>query len=573
MKSDLILRARVISGIFILIAALLIVRAYFVQIVDGGQYRREAMGQYVAAAPETADRGTIYFTTKDGALVPAAVMQAGWRIAITPKDIENAASTYAALNAVTPVDRTRFMSSAAKKDDPYEEVAFRVSDADAQKIRALNLPGVLLVQDEWRDYPAGVLAAQTVGFVGYLGNNTSKTGVYGLERSWQNTLTRTSSELYVNPFAQIFTNVQSLVASDPAAEEGDVITSIEPNVQAQLETTLNQVMQTYSPQVAGGIIMNPKTGEIYAMAARPAFDPNDYSDVSSASVYMNPLVEGRYELGSIMKPITMAAALDSGAVTPQTTYDDTGCVTRSGKRVCNWDFVARGVIPMQQIISQSLNVGATFLADTMGHPVQTKYMKAFGFDEKTGIDLPNEVVGDLSPLGDGTGPDVNYATASFGQGVAVSPIEMTRALAAIANDGVLSNPHVVTGVRYDTGITRTIDPGQGSRVISTTTANEVTNMMIVFYDQALAQGTLKFDHYSVAAKTGTAQVPMPGGGYYPNTYLHSFVGFFPAHDPQFIIFLFQNEPHGVEYASASLSQPFYDLAKYVINYYNVQPDR
>jgi cell division protein FtsI/penicillin-binding protein 2 len=332
-------------------------------------------------------------------------------------------------------------------------------------------------------------------------------------------------------------------------------------------------MTTYTPRLAGGIIMDPHTGDIVAIASRPAFDPNTYNTVSDPSVYTNQLVEGRYELGSIMKALTMAAGIDSGAVTPATTYDDTGCIHPSGKTVCNYDLKARGVIPMQQILNQSLNVGASFVADTMGYPTFTKYMHAYGFGEKTGVDLPDEVTGDLSTLGDGTGPNVNYDTASFGQGVSVSPIEMIRALSALANNGVLPSPHVVTGVRFESGITRSITATSGPRVLSTTTVQTVTNMLVTVYDNALLNGAIKQEHYSIAAKTGTAQIAIPGAGYSPDKYLHSFFGYFPAHDPKFIVFLFAVEPHGVEYASASLAPPFDDIARFLINYYNIPPDR
>jgi len=201
-------------------------------------------------------------------------------------------------------------------------------------------------------------------------------------------------------------------------------------------------------------------------------------------------------------------------------------------------------------------------------------MNAYGFGEKTGIDLPNEVTGDLSNLGHGTESAVNYDTASFGQGISVSPIEMIRALSALANNGVLPNPHVVTGIKYDSGITRSIDPGEGPRVLSATTTAIVTGMLENVFDNSLLNGALKQQHYTFAAKTGTAQIPMPGGGYYPgDTYLHSFFGYFPASNPKFIVFLFAWKPQGQEYASATLAQPFNQIAQFLINYYNIPPDR
>ncbi|MFA7310179.1 MAG: penicillin-binding protein 2 [Candidatus Paceibacterota bacterium] len=571
MKSTLISRARLLCALFIAVAMLLIIRLYFVQIVRGSSYARDAQSQYVETAPDTEERGDIYFSTKNGGLVAAAVMQSGWRIAIVPKTIQNAEDIFSRLNSITPIDEARFMASAGKTDDPYEEIAFRVTDAAGAKIRAMKLPGVLLVQDQWRNYPGGILAAQTIGFVGYQGDR--KVGVYGLEREWQSTLSQTSSGLYVNPFAEIFTNVQNVFADDPASREGSIVTSIEPTVQSQLEKTLDGVMKTYATKLAGGIVMDPHTGEIVAMALRPTFDPNTYNLVTNSSVFDNPLVEGRYELGSIMKPLTMAIGIDSKVVTPETTYNDTGCMTRSNKKVCNYDFKARGVVPMQEVLNQSLNLGATFVADKTGHSRFTLYMRSLGFDQKTNIDLPGEISGTLSTLGEGKGPDVNYATASFGQGVAVTPIEMIRALATLANDGVLPNPHTVTGIRFDSGITRALTATTGPRVFEPGTVTTVSNMLVKVYDDALLKGALKMDHYSIAAKTGTAQIAIPGGGYHADRFLHSFFGYFPAYDPQFIVFLFAVEPHGAEFASATLAHPFDDIAKFLINYYDVPPDR
>lgn len=568
MKSNVVVRVRMLSGIFILIAALIVVRLYFVQIVHGSEYSRQAMGQYVHEAPDTVRRHDIFFTQKDGTLVAAAVMQSGWRVALKPADVTNPETAFAALNAIVPIDRARFDQSVAKKDDPYEEIAFRVSDADASRIRAAKIPGVILAQDEWRTYPAGPLAAHVIGFVGYRGNE--KTGVYGLERAWQDTLVEEISGTAVNPFAEIFTNVRSALVS-PAAGSGSVVTTIEPSVQRQLEETLEGVMKTYTPKFTGGIIMNPRTGEVYAMAERPGFDPNTYN-TASVAVFGNHLVEGTYEMGSIMKPLTMAAGLDTGSIKPSTTYNDTGCIERSGKKICNFDGKARGVVPVQEVLSQSLNVGATYVADTMGHSIFGNYVHAYKLGEKTGIDLPSEGKGNIHSIDNGY--DVDYASASFGQGIAVTAVEMTRALSALANEGVLPNPHVVKAIKLESGISRDIPIAPGVRALKPESAEEVTRMLVKVVDEALLHGEIKQEHYSIAAKTGTAQIGIPGGGgYYADRYLHSFFGYFPAHDPKFIVFLFAVEPHGVQYASASLAHPFADIAKYLINYYDVPPDR
>ena len=571
MRSKFITRARILSGLFILIALLLATRLYFVQIVNGKEYRESARGQYVIETGQNiTDRGDIFFTELNGIPVAAAVMQVGWRIAIVPKDIGDPESVFDELSASIEIDRERFFASAIKTDDPYEEVAFRLSDEAADAIRAKKLPGVILVRDEWRYYPGGDLAAQTIGFVGFQGDK--RVGVYGLERFWETTLSRTSSGLYVNPFAELFTNFEDAFASNPAEREGNIITTIEPSVETRLEETLDGVMKTYSSKLVGGIVMDPKTGAIRAMALRPAFDLNTYNTVPDSAVYTNLLVEGIYEMGSIMKPLTVAAGIDTGAITPSSTYVDRGCIEKSGKTICNYDKKARNRVSMQEVLNQSLNLGASYAVDEMGHEVFGRYVHAYALGEKTGIELPNEAVGNIRAID--SGYDVDYASAGFGQGIAVSAIGMTRALATLANQGVLPMPHVVSGVRFESGITRSIEPGEGTGVLKPETADTVTRMLVKVFDEALLGGVLKQEHYSIAAKTGTAQIAVPGGsGYYPDRYLHSFFGYFPAHEPKFIVFLFTLEPKGVEFASASLARPFLEITKFLINYYNIPPDR
>jgi len=273
-----------------------------------------------------------------------------------------------------------------------------------------------------------------------------------------------------------------------------------------------------------------------------------------------------------MKPLTMAAGFDTGAITPTSTYNDTGTMTLNGKTIANYDGRARGVTDMQTILSQSLNIGAATVGLKVGGANMAKYFDSYGLGEKTGIDLPNEATGLVKNLS--AGRDIDIATASYGQGIAVSPMEMTRALSILANGGYLVTPHLVREIDYVGGTKNVVAIKKAGPILDPKTVHQVTTMLVTVVDTALKNGQIKNDHYTMAAKTGTAQIPdHVNGGYYTDRYLHSFFGYFPAYDPKFIVFLYQIYPKGAQYASETLTDPFNNLAKFLINYYNIPPDR
>jgi cell division protein FtsI (penicillin-binding protein 3)/stage V sporulation protein D (sporulation-specific penicillin-binding protein) len=322
-----------------------------------------------------------------------------------------------------------------------------------------------------------------------------------------------------------------------------------------------------------GIVMDPKTGKIIAMASTPGFDINNYKEASSVSIFNDPLIESAFEMGSIMKPIIMATAIDEGAVTADTKYNDAGFVKVGDRTIRNFDHKGRGNgVTMQTVLNQSLNTGMVFVMQHMNKATFRDQFTKFGFGEKTGIDLPAEIGGITSNLK--SNRDVEYANISFGQGIAVTPMGMIRAMAALANGGKILEPHVVDSIEYMDGSKKDIVPKEINQVIKPETSAEITRMMVTVFDNYF-NGQKKLDHYSIAAKTGTAQIPNHAtGGYYDDRNLHTFVGFFPAYDPQFIVFLLNEYPkNGAQFSSQTLIDPFLNMAKFLINYYNIPPDR
>ncbi len=568
MKHMRIDRLKVISFCVLLFAMVIVGRLYVIQVMRGSVYAEQADRQYVKRGETIFDRGSILMTSKDGTLVSAATLRSGYTIALNPKQVDHPEDVVNALQGILDLDENALLRKLAKTTDPYEEIARRIDEKTARRIENLSLSGVNLYKERWRYYPTESTAAHVLGFVGYDSENRFG-GRYGLERYYDDVLSRDTNTPYANFFVEMFSDLSRLFEGERA--DGDIVTTIEPTVQSELERALVSVEKKWRSDTTAGIIMDPRTGEIYAMAATPSFDPNQIAAAKDASVFSNPLIERVYEMGSIIKPLAMAAALDAEVITPKTTYDDTGYVIVNTARISNFDGRARGVVSMQRVLGESLNVGMAFVTRKLGNDSLTSYFKAFGLGEETGIDVPGEIPGLISNLG--SPRDVEHVTASFGQGIAITPISTVRALSALGNGGILPNPHIVRRIDYVSGVSKTPSYKSENRVLSTATSETISRMLVEVVDTSLLGGTVKLPHYSIAAKTGTAQIPSPDGGYYKDRYLHSFFGYFPAFEPRFIVFLFTVYPKGAEYASHTLTYPFMDLAKFLIHYYDIAPDR
>lgn len=559
----------IIVSVFVLIfASVLVGKLFLVQIINKKVYLKEADKLFISGAGDKFDRGNIFFSKKDGTLVAAGTVTSGFKISIVPDKVLDKEFTYNTLKPYLSIDYDTYIKRASKVNDTYEELAVHLTTEQANEIKAFNLPGVSVSGDDWRFYPGGSLASHTLGFLAYKGND--KVGQYGLERFYEDTLSKSKDQVYVNFFAEVFSGIKDRVLN--VTKQGDIVTTIEPATQSTLEIELGEAFSQWNADSAGGIIMNPQTGEIYAIAGFPNFDLNKFGEVDDVSVYRNIMVEDILEFGSVIKPLVMSAALDAGAVTPETTYLDKGLVTVDKKVINNFDKKGRGTVNMQTVLDQSLNTGMVFVENKLGNDKFRTYMKSYGIGEKTGIDLPNETKGLITNLD--SPRNIEYANASFGQGIALTPLEAVRAFSIIANGGNMITPHLVKQIRYDDGTSETIKPIiQSSGIIKKETSDTITRMLAHVFE-AYDGGIHKFEHYTVAAKTGTAQVAMEkGGGYYLDRHTHSFFGYFPAYDPQFIVFLFLKNPKGVEFAAQSLIPHFINITKFLLNYYNVAPDR
>ncbi len=563
-------RTKILFLGILLFAAILVFKLFLIQIVHSNSYSDRADRQYSTPVSDIFERGTIYFTRKDGGLVSAAMQITGFKVAIVPAKIIDPEDVYKKLSELITLNHDEFLVKAGKKNDPYEEIANHLSKEQVDAISILKIPGLFIYKEKWRFYPGGALASHTLGFVGYQGDELG--GRYGLERQYESTLARGKDNPYINFFAEVFSNINNALFKNKV-RSGNIVTTIEPTVQGFLEKKLGEVKEKYQIDAIGGIIMNPADGSIYALSILPDFNPNDFSKIKETSTFSNPFVENVLEFGSVVKPLVMAAALDARVVTPETTYTDKGSVVVEKKEIFNFDKKARGVVNMQEVLNQSLNTGMVFVEQKLGKERLREYLLSFGIKNKTGIDLPNETSGLVSNILNSP-REIEYANAAFGQGIALTPIEMVRALASLGNGGNLVVPHIVDKIKYDDGgELKMIYPSVRAK-ITQQSATEITSMLVTVMDKALKGGLAKFEHYSVAIKTGTAQVADNiNKKYYTDRYTHSFVGYFPAYDPKFIVFLYAINPKGVPYAAQTWADPFLEITKFIINYYEMPPDR
>ncbi|MEK7203782.1 MAG: penicillin-binding protein 2 [Patescibacteria group bacterium] len=406
-----------------------------------------------------------------------------------------------------------------------------------------------------RFYPEGSLASSVVGFLGF--QEKARIGQYGLEEHYEPWLS-----------GQVgFKNFLDKVGFGSNSKHGSsLISTIDKNIQFFVETKIKDLVERWQASGGSVIIQNPKTGAILAMANYPNFNPNKYFEYSFEK-FINSNIQSSFEPGSSFKTITMAAALDTNVITPETRYLDSGEVKIQSATIRNYDLKNHGYQTMTNVLEKSINTGAIFAMRQVGKEKFLEYIERFKFGKKTDIDLAGEVSGDIKNLY--TKREINFATASFGQGVAVTPLQLIDAYSAIANGGKLMRPYVVEKIIKPDGRSILIRPEVMGEPISTDTAKALTSMLI----SAIENGSIKkaiVPGYKIAAKTGTAQEAKSEGGY-SDFFIHNLVGFGPASDPRFTILVKLDRPRGVETAAVSLADTFGDIARFLINYYGIPP--
>ncbi len=540
-------RINLVFILFLFVSAAVISRLVFLQILEGDLNKALSQGLFASFNELQGERGEVFF--KNGE--PLAINVDLPFIFVNPRKIENPEQASLALSQILDLDKD-FLLEKLTNNSSYSLIQRRLSAYEAEQIQNLNLEGVFVNEQKERYYPQEELASQIIGFLG-----AEDVGQYGLEQFYDKTLR----------------GQEGFMENKKGA---DLILTIDYNIQYQAEKLLEKAKKDLGAEGGQIIVIEPDSGRILAMADMRGFNPNyyeEYAKQGNLDIFKNRASQGLFEPGSVFKSITMAAALEEEKVTPKTTYTDTGSITIGSDTIYNYDKRVYGHGPtMTEVLEKSINTGAIFVQRELGPNLFLKYVEEFGLFELSGIDF-QEIYSQNNPLR--TARDINLATASFGQGVEMTPVQLIRAYCAIANGGKLITPYLVEKIiSSDKEIEDLSENKKQTSVISSKTASQVTAMLVSVVENGFAKAA-KIPGYFVAGKTGTAQVSyaalgIPKQGYSDKT-IQTFMGFTPAFNPKFLTLIKLDNPQ-TKTAEYSTVPAFKNLAEYIINYYQTPPD-
>ncbi len=465
---------------------------------------------------------------------------------------------------------TDLIARLGKKDDPYEPVARDVSAQALDRLLAFEIPGIAYVWKDARSYPEKGFGGHALGFVGR-DDADKPIGRYGLEGYFDAFLAGKPGEIMAQGDSSNSWIGVGDRAYTPAIDGGSLVLSLDRTVQYTACSILRAGVEQFDADSGVLVIVEPATGRILAMCGAPDFDPNAYSQVDDVSVYNNQAIFTPYEPGSIFKPITIAAALDSGAITPSSTFEDPGFVKVDDRTIRNAAEKVHGLVTITEALEESINTAMVWTMRRTGRETFAEYVKHFGFGTLSGVSLDVESSGTVAAL-DEPG-EVYAATASFGQGITTTPLQIAMAYAAIANGGALMEPHIVDEMRYSDGTVDPILPKKLRQVISSKTAVTLSGMMVSVIENGHGKRA-GVPGYWIAGKTGTAQIAQ-GGSYSETAFNGSFAGFGPVENPAFAMVVKIENPKSdhILYAESTAAPIFGQVAKFLMEYYRIAPTR
>lgn len=625
-------RLRLVIAVIFLLSGALVYKLFNVQIAQCDWYTALASSQHQVYSKLRPDRGQIFLkekidnkekfypiaTNKDFALLyavpknisdPALMAEKIYDFFDQPKIATSSDSSTgtSSPNIIKEEKIKEYLTHLDRPGDPYEPLKNKISSDEllgfyaslisttsapvtaadleikndkvvskkaSSSAAALKIPGFGFDFKKYRYYPENEIGAQLLGYVSYV--DDEEKGRYGLEEFFNDDLFGKFGSLKSERGAKgnmMIVNNREYIKPENGS---DLVLTIDRNIEFFACEKLKEAVKKHGATGGSVIVINPKSGAIIAMCSEPSFNPNDYNNVKDIGVFNNPAIFYQYEPGSVFKTVTMAIAIDQGRVSPSTTYKDEGQIMIPGwsKPVKNSDFSSfggHGVVDMNTVLDYSLNTGAIFAMRQVGPKVFADYVKKFGFGERTGIELGSEGHGNIGNLFQNRVKEIDAATASFGQGIAVTPLQMIMPYQAIANHGLMMKPYIVEAIMRPDGKTDITSPKEAGQIISEKTAATVSAMLVNVVEKGHSKKA-HLDGYYIGAKTGTAQVASTGG-YSTSDYIHTFIGIAPIESPAFVMLTKIDRPKDVQYAEGSALPLWRDIADFMLKYYQIPKTR
>lgn len=590
-KNDISKYRILILSFVILVASLAIIwRLFVLQVIEHKTYIALASGQYEIFQKLFPKRGQIYIKEDtdnllseiNNNLYPLATNKTVYEVYAQPKFINDPFETTRQLveffNLQDDEIKHEILNKLSKKDDPYEPLFKKVDQAQVEKLQELEIEGIGFKQVLFRYYPENELASNVLGFVRH--DDNTYIGQYGIEGYFNAELSGKQGYLRSERDAV----GRWIAVSDRQFEQAqdgiDLVLSINKSIQYIGCEKIKKAYEEYEAESVTLTIMDPQTGAIIAMCNYPNFNPNEYGQVEDITYFNNKAIFDAYEPGSIFKPITLSGAIDTKKVDPNTIYHDIGFIPYNNKgevdydeasieyRLKNYDLKVHGDVTMTEVLEKSVNTGTIYAMQQTGTKDFKKYVRDFGFGKLTGIELDTESAGDISSLDKKA--ELFSATASYGQGITATPLQMITAYSVFANGGKLVKPYIISEKKYSDGTSEITEPKIIRQPISGRTASLITGMLISVVDNGHAKHAAVPGYY-IAGKTGTAQIAAEGG--YGDETIHSFVGYGPSDNPRFVMIIRIDKPKKGETSSQTAAKVFGDIAKFILDYYNVPPER
>jgi cell division protein FtsI (penicillin-binding protein 3) len=566
-------RVRVIAASFIVVAVFILIRLMYIQLIRHDYYVTLANAEHSRKYLIPANRGKIYLTDRGGE-IPVVFNTNASILYVDSRFVKDPSNTAKKLAGILGGDAKEYQST-IESGGAYVVLNENVDTDKASAIESLELSGVGLGDSTKREYSEGSLAAHVLGFV-----NNDGEGQYGIEQYFDNFLAGTPGQLNAKTDTRgipIATNDNVQITP---IDGGDIILTVDRNLQAKVETVLKEGTKKYGARSSSAVVINPNTGAILAMANYPTFEPEKYS-TSDINLFSNTAVSNQFEPGSGFKSFSMATGIDTGSITANTTYFDTGVERIDGFSIRNAIEMGGRHVNMTSVITNSINTGVIFVLKQLGggsindkakNILHTYYRDKFGFGNKTGIELPNEAEGYIPSPSEAS--NVAYANMTFGQGLTANMVQIVSAYSALVNGGTIYKPYIVREKRSNFGtIEYTESHAVDENIVSHDTSKTLKTMMETVVEEGGGYGT-KIDGYRIGGKTGTAQIPDPQGGYFLDKDIGSFLGFAPFENPKIVMFIRIDRPtQAPGFAGSAAAGPMFgEIMDWYLKYYGIPPD-